>query len=131
MKSNYVCLNNKTFEIENSKDVIVPYTLAKTISLLHQKGYHISECTIAQLYPPFLLSNLVEELVDENILEMNDSNKIKIRRIIEQNDFESISIIFADDYKFKELPKGFTFEGKNLSYVLSIFKDADNIKLKH
>ncbi len=130
MKSNYICLNNETFEIENKKDMIVPYNLAKTISLLSKKGYLISECNNAQLYPPFLLSALVEGLIDENVFKINDTNKNKIRKIIEQNDYESISIIFEDDYKFEELPKGFVFEGRNLRYVLSIFKDANDIKFK-
>ena len=41
MKSDYVCLNSKTFEIDDRKDIIpVDERLSKAISTLNKKGYY-------------------------------------------------------------------------------------------
>ena len=50
--------------------------------------------------------------------------------MIQQNDYESIILIFEDDYKFKNLPEGFRLIDKNLTYYLSTLSDDDDIKFK-
>ena len=56
MKSDYICLNGKTFDIEEINDVIpVDEQLANTISILNKKGYYTEMCSRARITKPFLM----------------------------------------------------------------------------
>ena len=131
MKNGYLSLNAKTFDIENQENLIlVDASLAKTVSLLNKKGYHVNMCSNARISTTFLIGAIVQGLIDEKILEINNLTKNKIKKVIQQNDYQSIILIFEDDYKFKSLPEGFRLIGKNLTYYLSTFSDGNDIKFK-
>lgn len=131
MKSSYSVLNAKTFEIENQENLIsVETSLAKTVSLLNKKGYHVDTCSNAKISTPFFIGSLVQGLIDENILKINNLNKNKIRKVIQQNDYEAIILNFEKNYRFPKLPKGFTLIKGVLIYSLSTFSDDNDIKFK-
>lgn len=64
------------------------------------------------------------------MLEINNNTKEKIKNIIKQSDYESALIIFKEEYKSNNLPKGYKLIGKELSYNLSTLKDTEDIKIK-
>lgn len=131
MKSDYTCLNSKTFDIEEREYIIpVDNQLAKTISILNKKGYYTEMFSRARISKPFLIGAIIHDLVEEELLEINDNTKDKIKNIIKQSDYESTLIIFKEEYKFNNLPKGYKLIGKELSYNLSTLKDAEDIKIK-
>ena len=62
MKSDYICLNSKTFDIEERKDIIlVDKQLAKSISILNKKGYYTETFCRARITTPFLMSEINSE----------------------------------------------------------------------
>lgn len=131
MKSDYTCLNSKTFDIEERKDIIpVDEQLSKTISILNKKGYYTEIFSRARISKPFLIGAIIHDLVEEEMLEINDRTKDKIKNIIKQYDYESTLIIFKEEYKFNNLPKGYKLIGKVLSYNLSTLKENEDIKIK-
>lgn len=131
MKSDYTCLNSKTFDIEEREDIIpVDEQLSKTISILNKKGYYTEIFSRARISKPFLIGAIIYDLVEEEMLEINDRTKDKIKNIIKQYDYESTLIIFKEEYKFNNLPKGYKLIGKVLSYNLSTLKQNDDIKIK-
>lgn len=131
MKSDYTCLNSKTFDIEEREDIIpVDEQLSKTISILNKKGYYTEIFSRARISKPFLIGAIIHDLVEEEMLEINDRTKNKIKNIIKQYDYESTLIIFKEEYKFNNLPKGYKLIGKVLSYNLSTLKENEDIKIK-
>ena len=131
MNENYTCLNSKTFDIEVKEDIIpVNKQLAKTISILNKKGYYTEMYSMATISKPFLVGAIIHDLVEEELLEINDNTKDKIKTIIKQSDYESTLIIFKEEYKFNNLPNGYKLIGKELSYNLSTLKDSAEIKIK-
>ena len=131
MKSDYICLNSKTFEIEGRNDIIpVDNQLANTISILNQKGYYIDMFNRARISKPFLTGAIIHDLVEEKLLDINDDTKDKIKRIIKQYDYESTLIVFKEEYKFNNLPNGYELFGKHLAYNLSTLENSNGIKFK-
>ena len=69
MKNIYSCLDNKTFEIIDSKNlIIVDSKLAKTISILNKKGYYVDMFSIAKIGNPFRISDVIHNLIDLKII---------------------------------------------------------------
>ena len=131
MKSDYTCLNSKTFDIDEREDIIpVDKQLAKTISTLNKKGYYTEMFSRARISKPFLIGTIIHDLVEKELLEINEDTKDKIKNIIKQSDYESTLIIFKEEYKFNNLPKGYKLIGKELSYNLSTLKDSEDIEIK-
>lgn len=131
MESNYICLNSKTFEIEERKDFIpVDEQLAKTISILNQKGYYTEMFSKAKIKNPFMIGALIHDLVEQELLDINDNTKDKIKDIIKKSDYEATIIIFKEEYKFNSLPNGYKLIGKDLNYNLSTLENSDDIKFK-
>lgn len=131
MLSDYVCLNNKTFEIEEeSKNIPVDKQLAKTISILNQKGYLVEMFSRARITKPFLIGALVHDLIEQELLVVNENTKDKIKKVINNSDYEATLICFKNEYKFDKLPTGYKLIGKNIHYNLKILKDSENIETK-
>ena len=131
MKSDYTCLNSKTFDIDEREDIIpVDKQLAKIISILNKKGYYTEMFSSARTSKPFLIGAIIHDLVEEELLEINEDTKDKVKNIIKQSDYESTLIIFKEEYKFNNLPKGYKLIGKELSYNLSTLKDSEDIEIK-
>lgn len=131
MKSDYICLNSTTFDIDERKDIIpVDEQLAKAISILNKKGYYTETFSRARISKPFLMGAIIHDLIQENLLEINVDTKYKIKNIIKQSDYESTLIIFKEEYKFDNLPNGYKLIGKDLIYNLSTLEESDNIKFK-
>ena len=131
MKSDYICLNSKTFDIEETKDIIsVDEQLAKTISILNKKGYYTEMCNRARITKPFLMGAIIHDLIEEKLLEINADTKDKIKNIIKQSDYESTLIIFKEEYKFDNLPNGYKLISKELIYNLSTLEECDDIRFK-
>ena len=81
MKSSYVCLNSKTFEIEENNIIIpVDRQLAKAISTLNQKGYYVEMFNKATIATPFSIGSIIYELTEQQLLNINDSTKNKIKK---------------------------------------------------
>ena len=131
MKSDYVYLNNKTFEIEEKNDIVpVKKYLADAISVLNKKGYYVDMFSEARILTPFLIGSIISKLREQELLNINDNTKDKINNIIKNFDCESTIIMFKDEYKFDNLPNGYKLVGKNLIYYLTILKDNDNFEMK-
>lgn len=132
MKSeNNICINATSFEItkiENS--FIVSEKLGKTISILNKKGYYTELCSKATLSQPFIISNIIHNLIEEKLIEVNEYTTEKMRKIIDMYDCESTIIIFKKNYEFKNLPNGFKLIGNDLYYNLKVLKDGPNIEFK-
>lgn len=131
MLSDYVNLNSKTFDIEESETLIpVDKQLVKIISVLNKKGYYTEMCSRAKISTPFLIGNLIHDLIEQELLEINCDTKDKIKNVIKQCDYESTLIVFKEEYEFYNLPNGFQLVGKLLTYHLSILEDSEDIKTK-
>lgn len=131
MLSDYICLNNKTFEIEEeSGSIPVDKQLAKIISILNQKGYLVEMFSIARITKPFLIAALVHDLIEQELLVVNENTKDKIKKVINNSDYEATLICFKNEYKFDKLPTGYKLIGKNLHYNLKILKVSENIETK-
>lgn len=131
MKSDYVCMNNKTFEIEKIKNIIpVDEKLSKTISILNKKGYYIDLFYRAKISEPFYIGTIIHELNEEGLVVINNETKEKIKNVIKECNRECTIILFKEKYNFDSLPKGFTLIGNSLQYNLSILKDISDIELK-
>lgn len=131
MLSDYVNLNSKTFDIEESETLIpVDKQLAKIISVLNKKGYYTEMCSRAKISTPFLIGNLIHDFIEQELLEINCDTKDKIKNVIKQCDYESTIIIFKEEYEFDSIPSGFKLIGKDLFYHLSSLKDAEGIEFK-
>lgn len=131
MKSDYVCLNSKTFEIDDRKDIIpVDEQLSKAISTLNKKGYYTEVCYRAKISKPFYRSVMLQELIEEKLLDINDDTKDLIKKIIKQSDYESTLIVFKEEYKFNSLPNGYKLLGRELMYNLSILIEGEDITFK-
>lgn len=131
MKSDYIYLNSKTFEIEeNNKVIPVDEQLAKTISILNQKGYYVERFNRAKITKPFIISSLIHGLKEQQLLDINDKTKDKIKKIIKNSDYESTLIIFKENYTFNNLPHGYKLIGKDLIYNLTALKDGNDIETK-
>ena len=125
MNNKYKFLNNKTFDIEYINDVIpIENEMVDIISILNKKGYY------TEVYSRAKLSYLINNLIDKKLLNIDESNKDKIKEVINQNEYEATIIIFKEEYKFANLPKGFNLIGKDLYYNLSVLKDTEEIKFK-
>ena len=131
MLSDYTCLNNNNFEIEEENDSIpVDKQLAKAISILNQKGYLVEMFSRARITKPFLIGALVHDLIEQELLVVNENTKDKIKKVINNSDYEATLICFKNEYKFDKLPTGYKLIGKNLHYNLKILKDSENIETK-
>ena len=130
MENIYSCLDNKTFEIIDSKNlIIVDSKLAKTISILNKKGYYVDMFSIAKIGNPFRISDVIHNLIEEKILDIDNHND-KIKKAIKYAASESTMIIFKDNYKFDELPNGYEIHDNCLFYYLTILKDTKTISFK-
>ena len=130
MENIYSCLDNKTFEIIDSKNlIIVDSKLAKTISILNKKGYYVDMFSIAKIGNPFRISDVIHNLIEEKILDIDNHND-KIKKAIKYAASESTMIIFKDNYKFDELPNGYEIHDNCLFYYLTILKDTETISFK-
>ena len=131
MLSDYVNLNSKTFDIEERETLIpIDKQLVKIISVLNKKGYYTEVCSRAKISTPFLIGNLIHDLIEQELLEINCDTKDKIKNVIKQCDYESTIIIFKEKYEFDNLPNGFQLIGKDLFYYLSTLKDSEGIEFK-
>lgn len=132
MKSeNNICINATSFEItEIENSFIVSEKLGKTISILNKKGYYTELCSKATLSQPFIISNIIHNLIEEKLIEVNEYTTEKMRKIIDMYDCESTIIIFKKNYEFKNLPNGFKLIGNDLYYNLKVLKDGPNIEFK-
>lgn len=131
MNNKYKFLNNKTFDIKDIDDVIpIENEMADIISILNKKGYYTEVYSRAKLSSLLLISYLINNLIDKKLLNIDESNKDKIKEVINQNDYEATIIIFKEEYIFANLPKGFNLIGKDLYYNLSVLKDTEEIKFK-
>lgn len=131
MISDYIYLNSKTFEIEENSDSIpVDKQLVKVISILNQKGYYTELASKARIINPFLIGSLIHSLIEQQLLNINDNTKNKIKKIINNMDCESTIITFKNRYKFNNLPHGYKLLNQNLFYNLEILKNNDNIEIK-
>lgn len=130
MESIYSCLDNKTFEIIDSKNlIIVDSKLAKTISILNKKGYYVDMFSIAKIGNPFRISDIIHNLIEEKILDIDNHND-KIKKAIKYAASESTMIIFKDNHEFDELPNGYEIHDNCLFYYLTILKDTETISFK-
>ena len=130
MKNIYSCLDNKTFEIIDSKNlIIVDSKLAKTISILNKKGYYVDMFSIAKIGNPFRISDVIHNLIEEKVLDIDNHND-KIKKAIKYAASESTIIIFKDNYKFDELPNGYEIHDNRIFYYLTILKDTETISFK-
>lgn len=130
MFSDYVCINEKTFEIEEIKGIISRKSLGKTISILNKKGYYTDIFDKASIFKPFLISDLIVNLIKEDLLKINSDTKDKLKKIINHDDYESTMIVFKDKYKFESLPEGFKMIDNRLYYNLKILKGDNDINFK-
>lgn len=131
MQSNYTCLNSKTFDIEERKDIIpVDERLAKSISILNKKGYYIKSFSRANIFSTFFRGAAIHNLIQENLIKINIDTKDKIKNIIKQTDYESTLIVFKEETTFNNLPNGYKLTGRELIYKLSPLKESDDIKFK-
>lgn len=127
----FTCINATTFKIEKMKNYfIVDKKLANTISILNKKGYYTEICDSAKLFKPFLIANIIHNLIEEKLIEINDEVKEKLKKVIDIVDYESTIIIFKDKYLFNKLPEGFKVVENGLYYNLKILKDSPNIEFK-
>ena len=130
MKSDYVCLNSETFEIQkDNKFVAVDSRLARAISILNKKGYHVDMFSCAKISKPFMISSIIHNLIEEELLNIEDDNE-KIKKAIKYDDVESTIIIFKENYKFDKLPNGYKLHDNRIFYYLSILKDTEKISFK-
>ena len=130
MENIYSCLDNKTFEIIDSKNlIIVDSKLAKTISILNKKGYYVDMFSIAKIGNPFRISDVIHNLIEEKVLDIDNHND-KIKKAIKYAASESTIIIFKDNYKFDELPNGYEIHDNRIFYYLTILKDTETISFK-
>lgn len=128
--NNCCCIDSKTFEIiNNKKGFVVDSKLAKTISILNKKGYYVDMCNVAKISVPFMIADLIHNLIEEKVLDINIYNE-KVKKAIKYVDVESTMIIFKDNYKFDELPKGYILHNNIIFYRLSILKDSERITFK-
>ncbi len=130
MESIYSCLDNKTFEIIDSKNlIIVDSKLAKTISILNKKGYYVDMFSVAKIGNPFRISDVIHNLIEEEVLDISNHNE-KIKKAIKYAASESTMIIFKENYEFDELPNGYEIHDNCIFYYLTILKDTENISFK-
>lgn len=131
INKNYTYINAKTFEITRmDNNFIVDQKLGKTISILNKKGYYTEICNRSKISKPFMISDIIHNLVEEKLLEINDNTKEKLKKIIDNIDYESTIIIFKEKYSFAKLPEGFRVIENGLYYNLKILKDGPNIEFK-
>lgn len=100
------------------------------ISILNKKGYNTNLYKVATYGKPFLLSSVIYELKEENLLIMTPEAKVKIKDIIKASDYESTIIMFKEQYNFDTLPDGFELNGTSLYYNLNVLKDGEEIEFK-
>ena len=130
MKSDYCCLNSKTFEIIDNKNYIaVDCKLANIISMLNKKGYFIDMFSTAKISKPYIISDLIHNLIKEKILDIN-KYKEKIIKIIKYDDVECTIIAFKKNYKFDNLPNGYKKIDNRLFYYLSVLKNENDFSFK-
>ena len=131
MISECINLDSQTFDIiENERLVAVDEQLAIPISLLNKKGYLVETSNRAKLIKPFYITCVIQALIEQNLLIVNQYTKEKIKKIIDNNDTESTSIRFKNEYQFKNLPKGYKMINNTLSYNLRFLKVGSNIEFK-
>ncbi len=131
MKSDYACLNSKTFEIEKELEIIpVDNQLATTLSILNKKGYYTEMFSRARITKPFLVGTIIHDLREQGLITITDQTRNVIKNIIKQSDYESTLITFKEKYKFDNLPDGFKLIDKDLVYYLEVLKNHDDIELK-
>jgi len=130
MESIYSCLDNKTFEIIDSKNIIIVESkLAKTISILNQKGYYVDMFSVAKISNPFKISDAIHNLIEDKILDIDNHNE-RIKKAIKYAASESTMIIFKENYKFDELPEGYEAHDNRMFYYLTILKNTETISFK-
>ena len=130
MKSDYVCLNSETFEIqEDNKFIAVDSRLARAISTLNKKGYYVDMFSVAKISNPFKISDVIHNLIEEKVLDINNHND-KIKKAIKYAASESTMIVFKDSYKFNELPDGYKIHDNRIVYYLTILNDTETISFK-
>ena len=99
MLSNYVCLKNDSFDLDD-KCFAVDKQLAKTIEILNKKGYYTEICSKASIFHAFLVSNIFHDLMEEKLIIVDKQTKEKLINLINHFDYESTIILFKEKYPF-------------------------------
>lgn len=131
MKSGYINLDSKTFDIiENENLIAVDLELAETLSILNKKGYLVEIANKAKATRLFGMSCTIHELIEQNLLQINQETLPQIKKIINDNSTEATIIMFKQEYHFEDLPKGYKKINNALIYCLNFLKEGPTIELK-
>ncbi|MGM9877563.1 MAG: hypothetical protein ACI33S_02835 [Bacilli bacterium] len=131
MISTHSCIDLKTNNILNEKDYIgIEKNLNQVISKLQKKGYLVETCVEIILSKLFIISNLIEELKEVNIIT-DDTDKNNLLKAIDKVDYQCLSIIFENEYQFKNIPKGFKLSKNHLVCFISVLKNRDTVEFKN
>ena len=116
----------------NRNKLLIPEDkqLYSIISILNEKGYCTLMYNRAKVNKIFKVSILFNQLLKEKLLVINDNTISKLKDMIDINTWSDTTIVFREDYTFKNLPKGFELIDDKLTYKLSILKDTEDIKVK-
>lgn len=127
-----VLIDKQNFAIEEiDNKVVVDKALARTISLLNQKGYYVEMASKAKISIPLTISDFMQSLFSEKLLEVNDETEAKLKKVLNLFGFSSTLIIFKDTYEFNNLPEGFKLiKNDLLFYDLNILKNSDGFEIK-
>ena len=104
--------------------------ITEIINILKDKGYKIKSYRIARINQPFVISNIINDLVDNKLLEIKADNTEKVKKVIKNSDYEGSHITFEKAYDFSTLPAGYHLINDTLMYNLSILKDTNDIQFK-
>lgn len=131
LDKNYMCLNSKTFEvIELENCLVLDRKIGEIISILNKKGYYTKMCSEASVFKPFLIADLINNLLESKLLKIKGETIETLKEIIKKDDYESTIIIFKENYFFKNLPKGFKIINNSLIYYLSVLKNCSQLDFK-
>lgn len=123
-------INKNNYEIID--DIIeVDSLIAKTISILNQKGYNTLYCCSGHVKDPRVYEkyqikiNEMSDFPDSYIVDKTD----EYYTVLKPYSFTSTYIKFDKDYKFNILPNGFTIDEDNVLEKIIEFYD-NGIKRK-
>lgn len=127
--NDYLWINSD--RIDKNK-LIIPEDkqLYSIISILNEKDYCTLMYNRTKVNKIFKVSLLIEQLLKERLLVINDNTISKLKDIIDINTCSDITLVFREDYTFKNIPEGFELSDDKLTYKLSILKDTEDIKVK-
>ncbi len=76
------------------------------------------------------MSCTIHELIEQNLLQINQENLPKIKKVINNNSTEATIIMFQKEYHFENLPKGYKKVNNALIYCLNFLKEEPTVELK-